>query len=385
MMWTDKYIPELKEIPHQREIDLIIQYLKEKIPVLLYGPTGVGKTTSIIKIAKDHNYELLEINASDKRNKSEIETLIGNATQQLSLFGGKKLILLDEIDGLSGTQDKGGIAALTKIISKTKAHIVMTCNEIENDKIKSLKKKCKIIEFKPNTTQEISLILKEIAKKENITFKDSEISSLARRSNGDIRGAIIDLQVNSTLENNLDLTDLSNRENKGEIINALTLIFKSKDFNTTSQSLTNIDLDPNECFLWIEYNLPKEYTKTEDIYQGIKKLSKADIFKSRIIRRQYFRFLIYQSILMTAGVALAKKEKYSLKPSYKKTSRLLKIWMANQRNHKKKLIAEKISIHTHCSINHAIKTYPHYKKFLVKKSIIKQLDLSDDEIEYLNK
>src|SRR3989338_4299854 len=176
MMWTDKYIPELKEIPHQREIDLIIQYLKEKIPVLLYGPTGVGKTTSIIKIAKDHNYELLEINASDKRNKSEIETLIGNATQQ------------------------------------------------------------------------ISLILKEIAKKENLTFKDSEISSLARRSNGDIRGAIIDLQVNSTLENNLDLTDLSNRENKGEIINALTLIFKSKDFNITSQSLTNIDLDPNECF-----------------------------------------------------------------------------------------------------------------------------------------
>ncbi len=385
MIWTDKHSPKLEDIPHRNEIEIIIHNLKEKNPILLHGPSGVGKTTAVIKIAEAKGYELLEINASDKRNKEEITNLIGNATQQLSLFGKPKLILIDEIDGVSGTQDRGGIATLNKIIASTKAAIVMTCNDIKDQRLKTLKKKCHAVEFKQPEVKEVQQILKNIANKENIEHKDLTLSSLARRCDGDIRAAIIDMQVNSAINKNLNIDFLDERNNKEQIQNALTIIFKSKNFNLTSKALNNLDVSLDECFLWLEYNLPKEYQRVDDIERSLEKLSKADIFKSRIIRRQYWRLLVYQNILMTAGVALAKKERYPKKPSYKATSRIFRIWMANQKNHKKKLIATKISETTHCSIHSAIKTYNQYKTFLVNDSIKIGLELSDDEIKYLKK
>jgi DNA polymerase III delta prime subunit len=41
--------------------------------VLLSGPPGVGKTTAALVIGKSLGFEVLELNASDARNKSSID------------------------------------------------------------------------------------------------------------------------------------------------------------------------------------------------------------------------------------------------------------------------------------------------------------------------
>jgi len=80
---------------------------QRKRALLIYGPTGVGKTAAVHAFTSERNYEVIELNSSDFRNAKQIEEILEPATKQRSLFSTKKIILIDELDGISGTADRG--------------------------------------------------------------------------------------------------------------------------------------------------------------------------------------------------------------------------------------------------------------------------------------
>ena len=55
--------------------------MQKKKAAFLYGPSGCGKTILVKALAKKHNLELIEVNASDYRTKEQIEEKVGNATR----------------------------------------------------------------------------------------------------------------------------------------------------------------------------------------------------------------------------------------------------------------------------------------------------------------
>lgn len=72
----------------------------KKRSLFLYGPPGIGKTSIVQVISKKYDFDLIEINASDARNKSTLEEALGRSIKQnMNLFGKRRLILLDEMDG----------------------------------------------------------------------------------------------------------------------------------------------------------------------------------------------------------------------------------------------------------------------------------------------
>ncbi|MDD2444643.1 MAG: hypothetical protein PHH53_00675, partial [Candidatus Nanoarchaeia archaeon] len=71
--------------------------------------------------------------------------------------------------------------------------------------------------------------------------------------------------------------------------------------------------------------------------------------------------------------------------SYKKPSRILKIWLNNQRTMKKKSICIKYAKHTHISIKRAMRDFLLIKTILQNEKIRKELKLDEEEINYLNK
>lgn len=90
---------------------------------------------------------MLELNASDTRNKREIESLLSNAvTCQAISSGGevlnrKRLVIMDEVDGMGGS-DRGGIAELIKVIKTSRIPIICICNDRQSTKIRSLVNHC---------------------------------------------------------------------------------------------------------------------------------------------------------------------------------------------------------------------------------------------------
>ena len=115
---------------------------KTRIPnkraILLIGPPGTGKTATIGALANDLDMELVEFNSSDKRNKDSIETLVWRAASQQTLDGRARIILLDEVDGLSGTSDRGGVGAIIKVIKDSVHPILMTANDPNSPRLKDL-------------------------------------------------------------------------------------------------------------------------------------------------------------------------------------------------------------------------------------------------------
>jgi len=146
--------------------------------IYIYGEPGTGKTTFIINILKELDYDIIKYDAGDFRNKSIIDTISQHNMSDkniMSLFH-KKIkkiaIIMDEIDGMNNG-DKGGINTLIKLIrpKKTKKQkleeitmnpIICIGNYHIDKKIKELMKVCNTIELKTPTQDQINLIVKEI-------------------------------------------------------------------------------------------------------------------------------------------------------------------------------------------------------------------------------
>ena len=195
---TDKYKPTLEHIPQDMKpvVEYVTSYTKQKKKsLLIYGPTGTGKTAAVYALAEKLGVELVEVNASDFRSADEINAKIGNALKQQSLFSKSKLILIDELDGISGNEDRGGVSALTDLIANAKFPVILIANDPFESKFNPLRTKSVLLEFPAIPVAAMVSALKRIVEGEKITVDDSFLKSLARRSGGDLRGAIIDLQT----------------------------------------------------------------------------------------------------------------------------------------------------------------------------------------------
>ena len=395
---THKYAPKTtKEIFGQEETltklkNFVVYFKKEKKhSVLIYGPSGTGKTSSAYAIANEIGYEVIEVNASEMRNAEQINLKVGNAIKQQSLFAKGKIILVDEIDGLTGHEDRGGIQAMVKLIEDSSYPIVLTATNPFDNKFSSLRSKSNLIEFKPLNYLSIFKILKIVCDNEKIRYNEEILKVLSRKASGDARAAINDLQLLSQDKKELtkeSIEELSERNKLENIISALNKIFKTTDLNVAIAAFDNVEEDLNEQLLWIDENLPKEYSKPEELAKAYEMLSKADVFNRRIKRRQHYRFLVYINALITAGIAVAKKEKYTHYVQYKPTGRLLKIWWANQKIAKKKDIAKKIAAKTHSSTKEILKSTMPYLPIMfrnkeMQNSIINYLNLDEEEVEWL--
>tara|TARA_Y100000310_G_scaffold281722_1_gene302366 strand:+ start:2601 stop:3809 length:1209 start_codon:yes stop_codon:yes gene_type:complete len=399
--FTIKYQPKKiseiigQDIALKKLKDFVVNFKRQKKnAALIYGPSGVGKTISVHALAKELDLEILEVNASDVRNANQINSMIGSAAGQMSLFSKGKIILVDEVDGLSGMKDRGGLLAITKLIEKSAFPMILTITNPWDYKFNKLRRKTEMIEFSPLDYSDVFEILKEICDNEEIKYDELVLKGLARRAGNDARAAINDLETLSIETKELtktSLEELGERNQQDTILNALFKIFKTTDPKVAISAFDNVKENLDEQLLWLDENLPKEYTKPEDLAKAYDKLSKADVFNRRIRRWQHWRFLVYINALITAGIAVSKNEKYKTKVEYKPTGKLLKLWWAKQKSMKKKAIAERIAERTHSSTKEVIKNTLPYLQVSFKKNkdfrteLTNELDLSREEIEWLKK
>jgi replication factor C large subunit len=199
MMWVESSRPRtVEELIGNEEARLaIIKWLAEWVigskPLLLLGPPGVGKTTVVQALSFQFDYDLIEMNASDTRNREVLLNRIIPAFKNTSLLEKKMLLFLDEVDGISGRQDIGGIEYLVSVLKAPTIPVIMAANS-RDTKIRDLAKISKVIEFEPIHPRLLLLYINHILKKHNVILSPEDKFSIVRSSNGDIRALLNNAQ-----------------------------------------------------------------------------------------------------------------------------------------------------------------------------------------------
>jgi len=376
-MWTEKYRPKsLKEFVNQKEaLEKFLAWIKKWKPgskaLLFYGPPGVGKTALLQAYATEKGLDLIEMNASDYRSAQQIHEVLGQSMKQRSLFGRGKIFLLDEIDGIVGTEDRGGVGEIIKIIQESSFPLILTANNPWEPKLRALREYCQLVEFKKIYVFDVEKRLAEICKKERIAVEKDVLRELARMCGGDLRAAINDLETVARGKRKIVLSDLEvlgYRETERSVFDALKIVFKSKSALAAKLSISNVDKDPEEIFWWIENNIAREYEDPEEIAKAYDALSKADIFRQWVVSRQDWRLKGYMIDIMTGGVAIAKKEMYRKFTKYQYPS---KIAMLGQTKFERKEEKEKLlelSRQLHCSTRKIRKDFLPFLRIIFKKA-----------------
>ncbi|GAG09936.1 unnamed protein product, partial [marine sediment metagenome] len=217
-------------------------------------------------LASELGLEIFETNASDNRTAELLEKSVGSAAAQASLFSKGKILLVDEIDGLDAKEDRGGVAALSKIIGRSVFPVVLTANNPWNSKFSQLRLRSELIEFGAISPFFIYGVLKKICEHEKIKYEEAALKKFAAHANGDLRAAINDLQALSAKPiSSGSIAFLSERDAQLSMFKALTRVFKSAEPVQAVSAFDNVEENIDRCFLWVDENLPKEYTQPAEL------------------------------------------------------------------------------------------------------------------------
>lgn len=390
-LWTEKHKPKnTKEILSQgsaiTEMTNWIETWKPGKALFLHGPPGTGKTLIPEVIANERKWMLLQVNASEKRNSEAIENSLSESSKNLSLFHSGKLILIDEVDGIS-SGDRGGIGAIVKIIKESKFPIIVTANNPYISKLRPLRVHAKLVRLSKVNVKSIEKRLKEICEKEGVKADENVIKNLARWSSGDIRSAITDLQMLCEGKEEIsekDLESLGFRERETNIFSILPTIFRSKNINAAKKAIRNCDKDPDEIFWWVENNLHQEFTGPGSLAKAYDILSKADVFRQRVLEQQNWRFKLYM-IDTLAGISLAGESSKSF-IQYKPPDRFLMLSRLKRKRAEMSSVFAKLVPYIHSS-EKIIKNYylPYLKIILsrMKKENQEGMEFTEEETKLI--
>ncbi len=202
-MWAEKYRPKtLNEMVNQVEIvSRMKNFVKDRnLPhLLLVGPAGVGKTTSILCLARDlyglgyQNY-ILELNASDERGIDVVREKVKNFARTAAIASEVpfKILILDEADSLTSAAQHA-LRRTMEIYTRT-CRFCLIGNYSENI-IDPIQSRCSVFRYSPLPEEEVKKHLTLMAAKEKVNLLPEGLDAVYDASTGDLRKAINLLQA----------------------------------------------------------------------------------------------------------------------------------------------------------------------------------------------
>ena len=199
--WIEKYRPNIvKDIMLEDQVRKQINIFLKDQPnthLIITGPPGVGKTTTIRCIAKEILGEhietsYLELNAAEDRGVKTIGAIVPAFCMRLVENKKSKFILLDEADNITEKCQYDINEMMKKFGHNTK--FVFTCND-STKIIQDIQSVCRIIRYSRVKNDDICSYLASICDKEGVEYNNAGMEMICYISNGDMRKAINNLQV----------------------------------------------------------------------------------------------------------------------------------------------------------------------------------------------
>lgn len=403
LLWVEKYRPKKIEdvVGNEEAKAVFIEWLKNKRhnkkAALLYGPPGVGKTAVVNAAAKEFGFTIIEMNASDTRSEKAINAVAKPATSYIALdnFSGavKKsgnILFLDEVDGIAGNEDRGGVGAIIKIVEKSLVPVIMAANDPDINKLRPLKKVCLLVRFQQVRIPLIIALLQKICLLEHVKAEFEALEHIAQNSRGDMRSAINDLQSLSEQNHTLTLQDtvmLSSRTKDISMDETLRQLFLAKSVDEASRRLSYSSVDYDDLLLSVSDNLPKRYRNPYELAAAYDFVSQADVFRGRIGTENWHLLKYFFNDLAQASAVNPK--------SYKQFEfitppiRIITLFWTKGKRSMLDAICAKIGARCHVSHSIAKHDFVPFVKIILQKQknspLIAWFNLAPEEVDFLIK
>lgn len=246
--WTEKYRPrEITDITANehilKKINEIIKN-KEMPNIIIGGLSGIGKTSTILYIAKKlygkyYKDAVLELNASDDRGiKSVQDPIVYFCKKKLHMapengitYPKHKIIILDEADNMT----KKAQQRLNNLISEyyDTTRFAFTCNN-SVDIIEAIQSRCLIFKYNKLSNGQIIDRLMFICNKENVKFDSDGLKMVATVSDGDMRKAVNLINIINNAYGEINIENANNICDVPDPVIISDMIFacKNKDIKT---------------------------------------------------------------------------------------------------------------------------------------------------------
>lgn len=293
-MWSEKHRPQIisdmvgNEESRTAIMEWFAKWKKGTKPLLLVGPPGIGKTTMAYLLAKQFGYDMIGLNASDVRSKSRINEILIPVLGNVSVLG-TPMIFVDEVDGIHGRGDYGGVAALVDILKEPTVPIVLAANDDTQDKMKSIRKVVKTIYFKRLPPRLLRVYLENILKKESAKLSPGSLIKVIDKSHGDIRSMINLTQSLVTGFNPQTETSFENI-NVEDGVNAF---FKSNSIEEARGILYSMQIDPRKKIDAFYSSIITSNLDNTALAKYLEIISNADMLYGKIMKTQNWRLLRY--------------------------------------------------------------------------------------------
>jgi replication factor C large subunit len=325
MMWSEKHRPKKIEQMVGNEDARLATYkwlagwVSGTKPLLLVGPPGTGKTTLAHALASQFDYHLVEMNASDTRNKEGVQAMLVPVLQNTAnLFGKKIMLFLDEVDGISGREDSGGLDTLVDLMKEPTVPVIMAANE-KSAKIKDLAKACKTVEFEPVPPRLLMMFLDHVLQSEGAKLGPGDKISVVNNSRGDIRSLLNSAQsrvAGYATASNKDIVDI-------DIADAVNGYFATDNKEQALMLISNADAsypDPRyegmspesrrkDMLMALFSSIVSSHAEKDDLAAMLDVLSKADMVVGRVARKRHWGLLRYVSRMVAIGLFEKSRQK----------------------------------------------------------------------------
>ncbi len=412
--WTEKYRPRsLRDIignemavrAMRRWAESWTSGMPRRKALVLMGEPGIGKTSAALALATDMRWDHIEMNASDHRNASSIQSVAGagSANQTFSDSGEfmstsrgmRKLVILDEADNLFGNQDRGGAKAISETIRDSGQPIILIVNDYnelarKSPAVKTLAEKAV---FSRLSAAEGMRVLKSILASEDLTVPAAVLERISANAGGDLRAAINDLQMiteGRTDFEHVDADALGKRNQDKEMQDVFRAMFRSQSIRDARDSTFGLDMTPDDLIMWIEESAPAEIREPACLAGAFDSISKSDVFLGRTRQLQHYGLWAYAKELMTGGVALAKAGSPGPgPPEYRFPGQFIVMSRAKGPRAVRNAVADKVAQYTHTSRRCALDSTVPVLSVMVKRDdellleMGRTLDLDDADVGYL--